>query len=614
MSIRTWRVQQRTWSQWRTALTRIIDLYILAHRLGFNELMDLVIEILGRSYIEGRMMPSAKDIDKAYQYTKAGCGLRRFMAKAFMWGKWKTRDGEVGSEEENLSNGEMLHLLAKHRDLSLDILMMERGNFFNGGWTGPMNQFEERICAFHEHGDRGAEECYCAGKYFSEDKNMGGGDRPARGETGEPNLRKDGERILPESGRKDGNQNDKILQQKEKPEVEQENAQHPWPRELAKAADNATSIVDLTNERTAPKNTPIGDPENAEQPLWETGKQILETLMQSKRKHELEPKEKAAKDQVSSVWGPDDSDSDDLPTDRKSCSFSGTREWHISIGEHEETQQILKAANEGRKETEEENSDDEPIIRKLSSRRGSKVGRALSPESGLDDSMDYATGGSKQIPSKSGNIESGNDDGGEEDEDIDSLEDFIDDDSEVIEADNETELAETNYQEDSKTSPAKGSDADDDSDDIRARQPRRFQEKRRRHLADASGDDEDSDEIPIRNLRKRLRERTPWERRLRARPLASRTCGCWWGKQPHYCGDAFKKIMSEIGPESETETESESEGESEDEGEEGNGETRSEHGNAEDSTTGAGNPQIVQDGNAKQIKQHESEKHTRDAQ
>jgi hypothetical protein len=419
---------------------------------------------------------------------------------------------------------------------------------------------------------RGAEECYCAGKYFSDD-NMGGGDGPARGDTVEPNLQKDGERILPELGTKDGNQNDKMPQWKEKPEVEQENAQHPWPRELAKAPDNATSLVDLTNERTTPKNSATGDPEDVEQPLWETGKQILETLMQSKREHELEPKEKAAKDQVSSVWGPDDSDSDDVPTVRRSSSFRGARKCSISIGRNEETQQSPKAANEDRKETEVEDSDDEQIIRKLSSRHGSKVGRALSPKSDLDKSMDHETGGSKQIPNKSGNsksanTESGNDNSGEEDEDIDSLKDFIAEDSEVIEAANETEVTEADDQENSKSSPAKVSDVDNGSDDIRAR---RFQEKGRTRLADTSGNNEDSDEIPVRNLRKRLREKTPWERRLRARP-----CGCpggRWRSAPHYCGDAFKKIRCEIGPEPETKSESESE--DADEGEEGNGGTGS---------------------------------------
>ena len=521
--------------------------------------MDLGIEILGRNYVEGMMMPCVEDIDTAYEYTKAGCGLRRFMAKAFLWMKWRTRDGEGGSEGKNLSNEEMLDLLSRNRDLRLDILAMERGKFYDGDWDGPKNPLEERICAFHEHGDTGVEECYCAGKYFSEDKNMGGGDGPARRDTGEPNLRRDGERILPELGRKEGNQKDKMPQRKEKPEVEQEKALHPCLREPAKAADNATSLVDLTNERTAPTIPATGNPEDVEQPLRETRKRTLITLIQPKRKHELESKGKAAKDQVSSVWGPDDSDSDDLPTDRESCSLRGTRECPISIGRNEKTQQTPKAADEGRKETEEANSNDEPIIIKPSSRRSSKVGQVLSPESDHEDSMDHATGGSKQIPNKSGNTESGNDDSGEEDEDIDSLEDFIVEDNEGVEADNETEVAEAGYQENSKIIPAKGSDVEDDSDDIRARKPRRFQEKRRSDLADTSGNDEDSDEIPIRNLRKRLRERTPWERRLRARPLASRTCGCWRGSEIYYCGDACEKILGEIDPETESESESESE-------------------------------------------------------
>jgi hypothetical protein len=560
--------------QWRSAIAGIIDLYILAHRLGFKEFMDLGIEILRRNYVEGMMMPCVEDIDTAYEYTKAGCGLRRFMAKAFLWMKWKTRDREGGSEGRTLSNGEMLDLLPRNRDLSLDVLVMERGKFLNGDWKGPKDRLGERICAFHEHwdGNGGAEECYCAGKYFSEDKNMGGGNRPARGDTDEPNLRKDDERILPELGTKDGNQNDKMPQLKEKPEVEQENAQHPWLRELPKAADNDTFLVDLTNERTAPTIPATGNPEDVEQPLRETGKQILKTLMQSKGKDEVDSQKRATKDQVSSVWGPDDSDGDDLPTGRKSSSFRGTRECPISIGRNEETQQTPKAADEGRKETEEANSDDELIIIKPSSRRSSKVGRVLSPESDLDDSMDHATGGSKQIPNKSGNTESGNEGSGEEDEDIDSLEDFIHDDSEVIEADNETLGTEADDQENSKSSPAKVSDVDNGSDDIRARKPKRFQEKRRRRPADTSSNDEDSDDIPVRSLRKRLRERTPWERRLRARPLARRTCRCWPGSELQSCG-AFEKIVSEIDPEQETESESESE--DEDEGEEGNGGTGS---------------------------------------
>ncbi|KAH9219542.1 hypothetical protein DL95DRAFT_404682 [Leptodontidium sp. 2 PMI_412] len=70
-------------SNFTKAISRTIEVYILAEKLDMDELMDLVMTELGNAYYRYQTYPSPQDITAVYNRSASGSRLRKYMARSY---------------------------------------------------------------------------------------------------------------------------------------------------------------------------------------------------------------------------------------------------------------------------------------------------------------------------------------------------------------------------------------------------------------------------------------------------------------------------------------------------------------------------------------------------
>jgi hypothetical protein len=141
-----------TFTRHSNAIARLLKVYCLAKRMEISELMDLVMNQLGKAYHENVRWSSQDEINAAYSHAYSECGLRKFMSRSYtyMLLNFKDADNDLRGGVSNCR--QFLTLASRHRALEKDAFELMRGLMSGGEARALVLPVMDMVCDYHEHG------------------------------------------------------------------------------------------------------------------------------------------------------------------------------------------------------------------------------------------------------------------------------------------------------------------------------------------------------------------------------------------------------------------------------------------------------------------------------
>ena len=128
------------------AISRGIDVYMLAAKFGMVELEDFVMTELGRAYHDYQAFPSPADIAAVYAGTSFSSGLRKYMARAYQI-LAGIDDGEIATV--GWTADDVDDIISKVPALFKDFRALNRKS---KGGVDAREPSLDMVCSYHAHG------------------------------------------------------------------------------------------------------------------------------------------------------------------------------------------------------------------------------------------------------------------------------------------------------------------------------------------------------------------------------------------------------------------------------------------------------------------------------
>ncbi|KAG4444179.1 hypothetical protein IFR05_000276, partial [Cadophora sp. M221] len=139
------------------AISRTIEVYILAEKLDMDELLDLVMTGLGKAYHRHQIYPSPHDIATVYNRSASGSRLRKYMARSYQV-LADLEDGDI--EGVGWTAEEVDEVVSEVPALFKDFRALNR----KSKGVESKEQSLDLVCSYHVHGVE--EECLSKGLNF----------------------------------------------------------------------------------------------------------------------------------------------------------------------------------------------------------------------------------------------------------------------------------------------------------------------------------------------------------------------------------------------------------------------------------------------------------------
>jgi hypothetical protein len=141
-----------TFTRHSNAIAKLLKVYCLAKKKEIPELIDLVMNQLGKTYHENVRWPSQDEIYAAYTHAYSECGLWKFMSRSYtyMLLNFKGADNDLGGGISNCR--QFLTLASRHRALEKDTFELMRGLMSGVQAKALVLPVVDMVCDYHEHG------------------------------------------------------------------------------------------------------------------------------------------------------------------------------------------------------------------------------------------------------------------------------------------------------------------------------------------------------------------------------------------------------------------------------------------------------------------------------